>query len=98
MSGRRDHVAQALGLIAPALPDFERAAILDHAQDSPGLRTASPQAAAWLSLVSYARHAHTDYDALLAEGYGPEAARFFVRDEINAVLAAWGCRRRVQEQ
>lgn len=84
--------------MAPALPAFERADILDHAVDSAGLRVASPQAAAWAALVAHARHVHTDYDSLLAEGYDVEAARFFVRDQINATLAAWGCRHRVQEQ
>jgi hypothetical protein len=35
------------------------------------------------------RHAHTDYDRLLAEGYDRAAARFFVADAINAVLTRW---------
>jgi hypothetical protein len=37
--------------------------------DSPGLRVASPENAAWLSLVGYARHRMTEYDDLLAQGY-----------------------------
>ncbi len=91
---RRDAIAQALDVIAPAIPAFDRDAVLDHAQDSAGLRTASPQAAAWLSLVAHIRHLHTEYDALLADGYGAEAARHFVVADINRVLAEWGCRRR----
>lgn len=82
-------------MIAPDVPAFDRAAILDHAEDSPGLRTASPQAAAWASLVAYVRHTYTDYDDLLNDGTGVDAARFFVLDAMNAVLAEWGCRRRV---
>lgn len=92
---RRSEIERAVRSLAPAIPRHELAAVADHALDSPGLRRASPQAAAWLSLVAYARHVFTDYDALLAEGTDADAARFFVLDEINAVLADWGCRKRV---
>ncbi len=79
----------------PAIPDKDVAAVTDHALGSRGLATASPEAAAWLAAVSYARHAFTDYDTMLAEGYGVEAARHFCLADLNARLAAWGCRRRV---
>ncbi|MBC7953774.1 MAG: DUF2293 domain-containing protein [Rhodospirillaceae bacterium] len=95
MSSRRERIAEALGVIAPRVPAFERDAILDHAQDSTGLKTASPQSAAWLSLVAYIRHALTEYDDLLAEGYDVDSARHFVLDDINEVLADWGCRKQV---
>ena len=39
---------------------------MDHAIDSRGLSVASPEIAAWLSLVAYVRHTFTDYDELLA--------------------------------
>lgn len=45
--------------------------------------------AVWLAAVTYVRHEHTAYDALLAEGYDRDAARFFVVDEINEVLTRW---------
>jgi hypothetical protein len=92
---RRDAIAQALGIIAPLIPAFDRDAVLDHAEDSAGLRPASPQAAAWASLVAYVRHTYTEYDDLLDDGYDVDAARHFVLGAINAVLAEWGCRRRV---
>jgi len=69
------------------------AAVVDHAMDSSGLRVASPENAAWLSLVAYARHTLTDYDALLAQGYDRDSARFFVAAELEALLAGWGVRR-----
>ena len=69
--------------------------VTDRALDSRGLATAVPEEAVWLALVAYARHMMTDYDALLAQGYDADSARFFVRDDINAVLEAWGARRRV---
>lgn len=69
--------------------------ILDAAEASRGLRTAAPEKAAWLACLAHIRHRLTDYDQLLAEGYGPEAARHFVLSEMNAVLADWGARRRI---
>lgn len=95
MSSRRERIKEALGVIAPEVPAFEREAIVDHAVDSVGLKTASPQAAAWLSLVAYVRHTLTDYDDLLADGYDTDSARHFVLDAINEVLAEWGCRRQL---
>ena len=65
----------------------------DHALDSAGLRSASPETAAWLSLVAYVRHVFTDYDALLTQGYDRDSARHFVADEMEAALRAWGVRR-----
>ncbi len=85
----------ALARLAPALPPYEVEVITDHALDSRGLATAQPSEAAWLALVAYVRHALTDYDALLDDGYDQDSARFFVRDDINAVLERWGVRRRV---
>lgn len=93
---RRGRIADALRRIAPGIPAYDRDAILDHAVDSAGLRSASPEAAAWLSLVAHIRHVHTDYQDLLDDGYDPDSARHFVLDAINAVLAEWGCRKRLQ--
>ncbi len=94
---RREAVADALVRLAPRLPDFETEAALERALASPGLRGAAPETAAWLALVAYARHVFTDYDDLLAEDYDRDSARHFVLDDLNAVLAEWGCRRRVSE-
>ncbi len=93
VSGKRTRIGEALDRLAPDAPEFEREAILDHALDSRGLAGASPETAAWLSLVSYVRHVLTDYDALLAEGYDRDSARHFVADETAEILASWGCRR-----
>jgi hypothetical protein len=89
----RAEIARALRVLAPRIPAHEFQAVLDHARDSPGLRVASPETAAWLSLVAYARHVFTDYDKLLQEAYDPDSARFFVATELAAVLHAWGVRR-----
>ena len=62
---------------------------------SPGLRRAVPEEAAWLSIVAFVRHRLTDYDVLLADGYDPESARFAVADEMQAILAGWGAKRKL---
>lgn len=91
----RTDIEQALRRLAPQLPKHEFGVVLDHALDSPGLRSATPEAAAWLSLVAYVRHAITDYDDLLAEGYDRDSARHFVMDHMQAALTRWGVRRRL---
>jgi len=75
------------------MPAHEFSAVVDHALDSAGLRSAAPEAAAWLSLVAYVRHALTDYDGLLDEGYDRDSARFFAADQIRDILGGWGVRR-----
>lgn len=90
---RRTDIEAALRVLAPRLPPHEFGAVSDHAMDSPGLKQARPETAAWLSLVAYARHVFTDYDDLLDQGYDQESARHFVCDELAAVLLAWGVRR-----
>jgi hypothetical protein len=92
---RRTDIEIALRRLAPRIPDFEAEAIVDHARDSAGLRQSTPETAAWLAMTAYVRHALTDYDALLDEGYDPDSARFFVLDAMNEILAAWGAVRRV---
>jgi len=55
------------------------------------LRHLPPSIAAWQAVTTRARHAHTEYDALLEEGYEPDAARFFVVQDMKDVLDQWGC-------
>ena len=93
----RSQVEVALKRLAPRIPSHEFMAVADHAVDSAGLRHASPETAAWLSLVAYVRHVFTDYDALLDQGYDVESARYFVAGEMEAILAGWGVKRRLTE-
>jgi hypothetical protein len=92
---KRGDIEIALRRLAPGIPAHEFAAVVDHAVDSPGLKPASPETAAWLSLVAYVRHVFTDYDDLLTQDYDQDSARHFVADEIAAVLNDWGVRRRL---
>jgi hypothetical protein len=95
---RREAIESAVRILAPRIPRHEFEAVTDHALRSRGLYTASPEAAAWLSLVAYVRHRLTDYDSLLDEGYDQDSARFFVLGDINATLEGWGSPRRVEAE
>ncbi len=95
---KRSEIEKALYVLAPRIPEFEAGAIADHAMDSCGLSTASVQAAAWLSMVAFVRHALTEYESLLEEGYDQESARHFVAADIQAVLSEWGVRRPLSPQ
>ena len=91
----RAGIESALRRLAPHIPPHEFGAIVDHALDSAALRRAAPEEAAWLSLTAYVRHVFTDYDALLAQGYDQDSARFFVAADMEATLGRWGVRRRL---
>jgi hypothetical protein len=90
---KRSDIEEALHQLAPLIPAYEAGAIVDHALDSRGLNSASPQTAAWLSMIAFVRHALTEYDSLLEEGYDQDSARHFVASDIQAVLNEWGVRR-----
>jgi len=92
---KRMEIEGALSHLAPRIPKHEFEATVDHAMASKGLSHASAETAAWLSLVAYVRHALTEYDDLLAQGYDHESARFFVAADIDATLNSWGVRRKL---
>lgn len=92
---KRSDIEAALRRLAPRIPGHEFGAVVDHAIDSRGLRAASSETAAWLALVAYVRHALTEYDDMLAQGYDRDSARFFVTDQIAAILVEWGVVRRL---
>jgi hypothetical protein len=92
---KRSEIEAALRRLAPKIPAHEFIAVADHAMDSAGLKPASADAAAWLSLVAYVRHVFTDYDALLTDGYDQDSARFFVAAEMEELLSGWGVKRRL---
>lgn len=54
------------------------------------LRHLPPSIAGWQAITTHIRHNHTDYDALLADGYDAESARHFVLEDMNEVLMSWG--------
>jgi hypothetical protein len=95
---KRADIEASLRRLAPRMPEHEFGAVVDHAIDSPGLSAASAETSAWLSLIAYVRHALTEYDDLLRQGYDRDSARYFVAEEIDAILASWGVARRLQSE
>lgn len=87
-TGRKKAIARALTVLLPQAPYADIEAIREMAS-AKKMRELPPAIAVWLATVSHVRHVHTDYDALLAEGYDRDAARHFVVDEINDVLTSW---------
>jgi hypothetical protein len=91
---RNLELRKALRALAPLIayadsePVLERAAKLTRADLTLG-------AALWLALVAHVRHRHTEYDALLAEGYDRDAARHFVVEQTERILLSWGCAKRL---
>lgn len=96
MSGtqRQKKIRKALRLFVPRIPFADAEPVLADAQ-APHLRHLPPSTALWLALVAHVRHAHSDYDTLLDEGYERDAARFFALDAINETLLSWGATRQV---
>lgn len=93
---RQKDMRKALRTLLPRVPMADAESILDGALAG-HLRHLPPSIALWQAATSHVRHALTDYDALLEEGYDRDAARFFVIDDMNLVLEGWGCARRIEE-
>ena len=93
---RQDAILKAIRALIPRAPmaDFEP---IIAAASAAKLKSMPPTIAAWLAIIAYIRHVHTDYDAMLGEDYDRDAARFFVRGDINNVLTDWGCQRQLSE-
>jgi hypothetical protein len=93
---RQQAIRRALRALAPGIPLSDAQAVLELAERR-HMKDLPPSTALWLALGSHVRHVHTDYELLLADGYDREAARFFVVEDTDAVLAGWGCQRSVAD-
>ena len=91
---RQQSIRKALRALAPGIPLADAQAVVALAERR-HMKDLPPTTALWLALGSHVRHSHTDYEHLLADGYDREAARFFVVEDTDAVLAGWGCQRSV---
>lgn len=94
---RQRAIRKALRATAPGIPLADAQAVMERAIGG-RLRHLPPSIALWLALTSHVRHRHTDYDALLAEGYDRDAARYFVVEATDEVLRLWGCARSVADE
>jgi hypothetical protein len=93
-TARNAALRRMLRMLAPLIPFADSEPVLDRAARLTRADL-SVGAALWLALVAHVRHRHTEYDALLADGYDRDAARHFVVGETEAVLTGWGCLRRI---
>ena len=87
-TNRQRAIARALTALLPLAPYLDAEKIRADAY-APHLKTLPPSIAVWLAAVAHIRHAHTEYEKLLGEGYDRDSARFFVVDAINEVLTRW---------
>lgn len=85
---RQREMAKALTALAPLMPFADAEEIRPRLKRG-GMRNLAPSTAVWLCTIAHIRHAYTDYDAILDEGYGRDATRFFVLDAINEKLEEW---------
>jgi hypothetical protein len=87
-TNRQRAIGKALTALLPMAPYADTEPIREAAL-ARKLRELPPSIAVWIAAIAHIRHAHTQYDTLLAEGYDRDSARHFVIDEINAVLTRW---------
>ncbi|PSJ64861.1 DUF2293 domain-containing protein [Kumtagia ephedrae] len=85
---RQRAIAKVLTALLPQAPYADTEKIRADA-NARHLKTLPPSVAVWLATVAHVRHTHTDYEALLEDDYDRDSARFFVVDQINAMLTRW---------
>ncbi|RRI07002.1 DUF2293 domain-containing protein [Mesorhizobium tamadayense] len=95
-TARRRAIAKALTALLPLAPYADMEKIRAEA-GAVHMKTLPPTIAVWLATIAHIRHAHTDYEKLLAEGYDRDAARFFVIEQTNEVLTRWRATRLLEE-
>ena len=95
-TGRRRAIAKALTALLPLAPYADMEKIRADAA-AVHMKTLPPTVAVWLATIAHVRHAHTDYEKLLAEGYDRDSARFFVIEQTNEVLTRWRATRLLEE-
>lgn len=96
-TARQRDLAKSLTALLPVVP-YADAEAIRAAAGAPHLKTLPPSIAVWLATVAHVRHAHTEYDALMDEGYDRDAARFFVMPAINAKLTEWRATRLLESE
>jgi hypothetical protein len=87
-TNRQRAIAKALTALLPMAPYADIEKIREMASVRK-MRDLPASIAVWIATVTYVRHEHSSYDALLTEGYDRDAARFFVVDEMNETLTRW---------
>jgi hypothetical protein len=93
---RQRDIARALTLLIPGAPFIDAEPIREIAAKRK-FKSLPISTAVWLAAVAHIRHVHTEYDALLDEGYERDAARHFVLDATNQKLTEWRATRFLEE-
>ena len=89
-NARTKQVTKALRTLIPLAP-MEDFLAIQAVSEAGHLRHLPPSIAAWQAVTARARHAHTEYDLLLKEGYDRDSALHFVIDDMHETLLQWGC-------
>jgi hypothetical protein len=85
---RQKDIAKTLTLLIPGAPFVDAEPIRELAAKRK-YKSLPVSTAVWLAAVAHVRHVHTEYEALIDEGYERDAARHFVLEDINAKLTEW---------
>jgi hypothetical protein len=85
---RQKDIAKALTLLMPGAP-FLDADIIRQTAAKRKYKRLPASTSVWIAAVAHIRHVHTDYDALLDEGYDQDSSRHFVLEPINEILTHW---------
>ncbi|MER9185285.1 DUF2293 domain-containing protein [Mesorhizobium sp. M0159] len=96
-TGRRRAIAKALTALLPLAPYADMENIRADA-GAVHMKSLPPSIAVWLATIAHIRHALTDYEKLLAEGYDRDSARFFVIEQTNIVLTRWRATRLLDDE
>jgi len=88
-------MSKALKELVPLAPLADALVIKDIAHKR-HLRHLPAPIGAWLAVTTHVRHNHTEYDALLNDGYDSDSARHFVLEDINDVLRSWQASRLIE--
>jgi hypothetical protein len=96
-TGRRRAIAKALTALLPLAPYADVEKIRADA-GAAHMKALPPTIAVWLATIAHVRHAHTEYEKLLGEGYDRDSARFFVIERTNEVLTRWRATRLLEEE
>jgi len=91
---RVKELTQQLRLLCPHMPMADFNPVMQKAS-ARHLRHLPPSIALWQAIGAYVRHAHTEYENLLEDGLDRDSARYFIIDDMNEVLAGWGCARKI---
>ncbi len=94
---RQKEIKRLLRELIPLVP-MEDFLAIEKTADSGHLRHLPPSIAAWQATTSRVRHAHSEYDAMMDEGYDKDAALHFVLDEMNEKLSHWGCSKLISSE